>query len=104
MPRRLTSVAAAPLVVLAFAALPASAQMVASRDLTSGWRVPSGNIAVPQTFANTRSSGIDDDYARNSAVKVKDIEMTIVQTLPAHVGLGNEFYTSVRPNNIWTPT
>jgi len=103
MPRRLTSVAAAAFVfVLGFAAIPGSAQLVASRDLTSGWRVPSEHIAIPETCDKPRSSVIDGDQAKASAVKSKDLELTIVETTPAKLEIGNDFNASVRLKNIGT--
>ena len=69
MPRRLTSVAAAAFVlVLTFVAVPGSAQLVASRDLTSGWRVPSEHIAIPETCDKPRSSVINGDQAKARTV------------------------------------
>src|ERR1700758_3809328 len=65
MPRRPTYVAAASFVlVCGCASVPGFAQLVASRDLTSGWRVPSEHIAVPETCDNPRSSVIEDDQAK----------------------------------------
>jgi hypothetical protein len=101
MPRRLTSVAAAAFVfVVAFAAVPGSAQLVASRDLTSGWRVPSEHIALPETCDKPSSSVINGDQAKASAVK--DLELTIIETSPAKLEIGNDFNASVRLKNIGT--
>ena len=103
MPRRPTSIAAAACVfVFGFAAVPGFAQLVASRDLTSGWRVPSEHIAIPETCEKPRSSVIDGDQAKAGAVKTKDLEMTIVETSPAKLEIGNDFNASVRLKNIGT--
>jgi hypothetical protein len=103
MPRRSTRAAAACFVlVLGFAAVPASAQMVASRDLTSGWRIPSEHIAIPETCDKPRSTVIDGDQAKAGPVKTKDLELTIVETTPAKLEIGNDFNASVRLKNIGT--
>jgi hypothetical protein len=103
MPRRPTSIAAAIFVfILGFAAVPGAAQLVASRDLTSGWRVPSEHIAIPETCDKPRSSVIDGDKAKASAVKAKDLELTIVETTPAKLEIGNDFNANVRLKNIGT--
>jgi hypothetical protein len=100
MPRRPASVAAASCVlVLGFAAVPCFAQLAASRDLTSGWRVPSEHIAVPETCDKPRSSVIDGDQAKAGAVKAKDLELTIVATSPAKLEIGNDFSATVRLKN-----
>jgi len=101
MLRRPTSVAAAIFfLVPGFAAVSGFAQLIASRDLTSGWRVPSEHIAIPETCDKPRSSVIDGDQAK--AVPVKDLEVTIVQTTPAKLEIGNDFNASVRLKNIGT--
>jgi hypothetical protein len=103
MPRRPTIIAAAIIVfVFGFAAASGSAQMVASRDLTLGWRVPSEHIAVPQTCDKPRSSMIDGEQAKASTVKAKDLELTIVEISPAKLEIGNDFNASVRLKNIGT--
>lgn len=103
MPRRLTShVAICSFLVLGLAALPGSAQLVASRDLTSGWRVPSERIAVPKTCDKPRSSVIDGDQDKAGLAKAKDLELTIVETTPAKLEIGNDFNASVRLKNIGT--
>src|SRR5947199_8587506 len=105
MPRRLTSVVAAAFVfVLAFAAVPGSAQLVASRDLTSGWRVPSEHIAVPETCDKPRSLMTNNDEAKADPTKNKDLELTIVETTPAKLEIGNDFNATVRLKNVGTTT
>ncbi len=101
MPRRPTSIAIAAF-VLGFAAIPCFAQLVTSRDLTSGWRVPSEHIAIPETCDKPRSSVIDGDQAKAASTKAKDLELTIVETLPAKLEIGNDFNASVRLKNIGT--
>jgi hypothetical protein len=103
MRTRPSSVAAATLVlVLGLAAIPGSAQLVASRDLTSGWRVPSEHIAIPETCDKPRSSMINGDQAKASALKAKELELTIIETSPAKLEIGNDFNASVRLKNIGT--
>src|SRR3954470_13630950 len=101
MRTRPSSVAAATLVlVLGLAAIPGSAQLVASRDLTSGWRVPSEHIAIPETCDKPRSSVIDGDQAKASDSEGR--ELTIIETSPAKLEIGNDFNASVRLKNIGT--
>ena len=103
MPRRFTRIAAAVFVfVLGFAVLPSFAQVVASRDLTSGWRVPPEHIAIPETCDKPRSTLINGDEAKPREVKNKDLELTIVETTPAKLEIGNDFNASVRLKNIGT--
>jgi hypothetical protein len=103
MRTRPSSVAAATLVlVLGLAAIPGSAQLVASRDLTSGWRVPSEHIAIPETCDKPRSSMINGDQAKASALKAKELELTIIETSPAKLEIGNDFNANVRLKNIGT--
>jgi hypothetical protein len=85
------------------AALPASAQLVASRDLTSGWRVPAEHISMPETCEKPRSSVVNGDQpAKAGVAKPKDLELTIVQTSPAKLEIGNDFNATVRLKNIGT--
>jgi hypothetical protein len=100
MRRKPTSVAAASFVlVFGFAAVDCFAQLVASRDLTSGWRVPSEHIAIPETCDKPHSSVINGDPAKAGAVKAKDLELTIVETSPAKLEIGNDFNATVRLKN-----
>jgi hypothetical protein len=103
MPRRLTShVAACSLLMLGLAATPGFAQLVASRDLTSGWRVPSEHIAIPETCDQPRSSVIDGDQAKADPLKAKDLELTIMETTPTKLEIGNDFNAKVRLKNVST--
>jgi hypothetical protein len=103
MPRRPTSVAAAIfLLVPGFAAVPGFAQLVASRDLTSGWRVPSEHIAIPEICDKPRSSVVDGDQPQAVPVKAKDLELKILGTTPAKLEIGNDFNAGVRLKNIGT--
>ena len=88
--------------VLGSTAAPCFAQLVASRDLTSGWRVPSEHIAIPETCDKPRSSVINGDQAKAGAVKAKDLELTIVETSPAKLEIGNDFNATVRLKNVGT--
>jgi hypothetical protein len=93
-------VAAATFVfVFGFAAVPCFAQLAASRDLTSGWRVPSEHIALPETCDKPRSSMIDGDQEKAGTVKAKDLELTIVETSPAKLEIGSDFNATVRLTN-----
>lgn len=87
---------------LGFAAVTCSAQQVASRDLTSGWRIPSEHIAVPETCDKPRSSVIDGDRAKAGTTKAKDLELTIVETSPPKLEIGNDFNATVRLKNVAT--
>jgi hypothetical protein len=103
MLRRPTSVAAAIFfLVSGFAAVPGFAQLAASRDLTSGWRVPSERISIPETCDKPRSSVVDGDQPKAVPAKVKDLELTILGTTPAKLEIGNDFNASVRLKNIGT--
>jgi hypothetical protein len=103
MPRRPTRATATWLFFFAFelAALKVFAQMVGSRDLTSGWRVPSEHISVPQTCEKPRSSLADGEEAKTGApTKTKELELTIVETSPAKLEIGNDFNATVRLKNV----
>jgi hypothetical protein len=103
MPRRSARVVAASLfLVLGFAAVPCFAQLVASRDLTSGWRVPSEHITIPETCDKPRSTVIDGGQMKAGPVKNKDLELTIVETTPAKLEIGNDFNATVRLKNVGT--
>ena len=105
MPRRLISNAAAGIVfVLGFAAAPSFAQLAASRDLTSGWRVPSEHIPVPETCDKPRSLMTNNDQAKADPAKNKDLELAIVETTPAKLEIGNDFNATVRLKNVGTAT
>lgn len=86
----------------ALAATPLSGQMVASRDLTSGWRVPSEHISIPQNCEKPRSSVMDGEQVDRDSVKTKDLELTIIGTLPAKLEIGNDFNATVRLKNLGT--
>jgi hypothetical protein len=101
MPRRFIS-AAAVVFALGFAAAPSFAQLVASRDLTSGWRVPAEHIAIPETCDKPRSLMTNADQA--NADSAKDLELTIVETSPAKLEIGKDFNATVRLKNIGTTT
>jgi hypothetical protein len=94
--------AASFVLVLAFAAVPCFAQLAASRDLTSGWRVPSEHLAIPETCDKPRSSVIDGDQAKAGTVKGKDLQLTIVATSPPKLEIGNDFNATVRLKNSGT--
>jgi len=102
MPRRPASVAAASFILVLGFAAPCFAQQVASRDLTSGWRVPSEHIAIPETCDKPRSSVVDGEQAKTGAAKAKDLELTIVEIAPAKLEIGNDFNATVRLKNIAT--
>lgn len=103
MPRRLTShLAACSFLVFGLVAVPGFAQLVASRDLTSGWRVPSEHIAIPEACDKPRSSVIDGNQAKAGPVKAKDLELTIVEISPAKLEIGNDFNSTVRLKNVGT--
>lgn len=103
MPRSPIRVAAGSFfLVLGAAIVPGFGQLAASRDLTSGWRVPSEHIAVPATCDNPHSSVIESDHAKAGAVRAKDLELTIVETTPPKLEIGNDFNATVRLKNIGT--
>ena len=105
MPRRFITIAAAGIVfVFGVAAVPSLAQLVASRDLTSGWRVPSEHIAIPETCDKPRSLMTNNDEAKADPTKNKDLELTIVETTPAKLEIGNDFNATVRLKNVGTTT
>lgn len=98
MPRR--PIHAAAIFAFALASISGVAQLVASRDLTSGSRVPSEHIAIPETCEKPRSSVIDGDQVKASAAKAKDLELTIVDTTPAKLEIGNDFNAKVQLKNV----
>lgn len=103
MPRRVFSIAAAAIVfVVGFAAAPSFAQLVASRDLTSGWRIPSEHIAIPETCDKPRSLMTNGNQAKADSAKNKELELTIVETSPAKLEIGNDFNATVRLKNVGT--
>lgn len=82
----------------------ASAQLVGVRDLTSGWRVPSEHISVPQT-CNDSNSSIDADPTSQSpgnAQATKSLELAIVTISPARLEIGGDFTATLRLKNIGT--
>jgi len=81
-----------------FARPAAVAQMVASRDITSGWRVPSERLSLPESCTNPRSS-VADGEAPGGPPKTKDLEVTIVETSPAELEIGGDFEATVRLKN-----
>jgi len=85
-------------------ALPAAvAQMVASRDVTAGWRVPAERLSVPPSCSNPRSSVVDGGSAPpGGATKAKGLELTIVATSPAKLEIGGDFDATVRLKNVGT--
>ena len=89
-------------VITVFAAPTLSGQNVASRDLTSGWRVPSEHISIPGTCEKPRSSVMDGEQVDRDSVKTKDLELTIVETSPAKLEIGNDFNATVRLKNMGT--
>lgn len=103
MLRRLTShVAACSFFAGGLAVLPLSAQMVATRDLTLGWRAPSEHISIPETCEKPRSSVTGGEPTNAETVKAKDLELTIVETSPAKLEIGNDFNARVRLKNVGT--
>jgi hypothetical protein len=80
----------------------AVAQMVASRDITIGWRVPSERLSIPQSCTNPHSSVIDGDRGPGGATKTKDLEVTIVEISPAKLEIGGDFDATVRLKNVGT--
>src|ERR1700724_3746876 len=101
MPGRRTSAAAAWVFFFAleFAAVAVSAQMVGSRDLTSGSRAPAERISVPETCARSGSSIANDGASGNSGNAGADessLEVTIVSISPTPLEIGNDFTAKVR--------
>jgi hypothetical protein len=104
MPGRLTSAVAAWVFFFAFefAAVTVSAQMVGSRDLTSGSRAPAERISVPATCAQSGSSIANDAASGNSSnagVDENSLEVTIVSISPSPLEIGNDFTAKVRLKN-----
>jgi hypothetical protein len=86
----------------ALAVLKVSAQMVGSRDLTSGSRAPTERISVPQTCAQSGSSIANDAAPGNSVNGGPDensLEVTIVAISPSPLEIGNDFTAKVRLKN-----
>ena len=87
---------------LELAAVTVSAQMVGSRDLTSGSRAPAERISVPETCTRSGSSIADDGASGNSANAGPDespLEVTIVSIFPSPLEIGNDFTAKVRLKN-----
>jgi hypothetical protein len=88
-----------------FAAL--SAQMVASRDLTLGWRVPNDRISVPATCQQSGSSIANDEppaNAGNPSAEANPLQLTISSISPSSLEIGNDFTAKVQLKNIGTGT
>ena len=104
MPTRRTTVLRACILFfgITFAVAPLPAQMVGSRDLTSGWRLPSEHISIPENCEKPRSSVLDGQEGHPEGASPKDLELTIVQTWPAKLEIGNDFNAMVRLKNIGT--
>lgn len=89
------------LAAMGLVTVPASAQMVASRDLTSGWRPPSDHIALPQSCEQPRSSIADEGQEPSGAQKNgKNLELTIVSIVPSKLEIDADFVASVRLKNV----
>jgi hypothetical protein len=103
MPGRPTIVGAAWVFffTLEFAAVTVSAQMVGSRDLTSGWRAPTERISVPETCARSGSSIANDGASDtvNAGDDENSLEVTIVSISPFPLQIGNDFTANVRLKN-----
>ena len=91
---------------LTFAAMPLFSQMVASRDLTLGWRAPSEHISVPESCAQSGSS-IANDEAANPAYAnagANPLQLTIAAISPSPLDIGNDFTAKVQVKNTGTKT
>jgi len=102
MQRRRASIVAAVFFTIAIlGADMLSAQMVGSRDLTSGWRVPSEHISIPETCEKPRYSIADGQQVDTEGpTKTKELELTIVATSPVDLEIGNDFNATVRLKNV----
>ncbi|MBO0911697.1 MAG: hypothetical protein J2P13_07890 [Acidobacteria bacterium] len=89
------------LIGVGFAPPAAVAQLVASRDITLGWRVPSERLSIPESCTNPHSS-MTDGQVPDGAPKTKDLEVTIVETSPAKLEIGGDFDATVRLKNVGT--
>jgi len=84
----------------------ASAQLIASRDLTSGWRPPSDHISLPQSCEKSSSFIADGDDAsangqKDSRAKASpDLELTILSTTPEKLEIDGDFVASVRLKDV----
>jgi hypothetical protein len=89
----------------ALATIPLSAQMVASRDLTLGWRAPSEHISVPTTCAQPGSSIANDGSSGNPAdpsAEANPLQLTITAISPSPLVIGNDFTAKVQLKSIGT--
>jgi hypothetical protein len=84
------------------AAPQARAQLVASRDLTTGSRVPAEHLSVPDSCQKTDSS-IDSDLSppqSGTVSQTKDLELTITALSPAKLTVGEDFTATLRLKNV----
>jgi hypothetical protein len=81
-----------------------SAQMIAFRDLTTGWRVPSERVAGPNNqncpkINSSVSDGEQSDSAKSSKPQGERLELQVVEISPAQLKIGEEFSATVRVKN-----
>jgi len=93
-------------IALAFAAVPLFAQMVASHDLTLGWRAPSEHISVPETCTQSGSSIANDGSGNPADVgsEATRLQLTITGISPSPLEIGNDFIAKVQLKNVGTTT
>jgi hypothetical protein len=103
MPRLPSSIVAACF-FFGLTALPVVAQMVASRDLTLGWRAPSEHISVPETCTQSGSSIANDGSSKEPAnpAEPNPLQVTITAISPAPLEIGNGFTARVQIKNAGT--
>ena len=85
--------------VLAFLATTTRAQLIASRDLTLGTRVPADRLATPQSCQQADSS-IDAPPPPTESADAKALQLTITALSPAKLAIGEDFTATVRLKNV----
>jgi hypothetical protein len=79
-----------------------AAQMAAFRDLTLGSRVPTEHLSVPQSCQAPNSSIDNSPSPALNSQDSKSLQLTILETSPAKLEIGNDFNANVRLKNVGT--
>jgi hypothetical protein len=80
----------------------AAAQMAAFRDLTQGSRVPTEHLSVAQSCQTPNSSIDNSPSGALNNQDSKALQLTILETSPAKLEIGNDFNANVRLKNVGT--
>jgi hypothetical protein len=93
------------LCALCWLAPASSAQLIATRDLTTGWRVPPEHVPGPSSDDCPKvnySVSPGDSTKKASPAQGERLEVEIVQVSPPQLTIGEEFVATVRLKNTGT--